>query len=411
MQRPFHRSILSLAVLALMQFAITWAQGDAHDHDHDQAHELEAAHDHHDLGELAGVRLLVASLDSPELLVLDAADGDVLGRFTVPSPGRVYQLPNTQYAAVTHRDANRVSFVHSGLRAVDHGDHMDLLQETPYVLKTVNFGPRPTHFFAHANDIAIYNDGDGSMAWHDSRLLGISLDFVQVPGLEADHGSVAVVEGYLVGGGVNEAGVRVFDRDARELAAFDGCPRLHGQAVLGNVVAFGCSDGVLLVEVLGDGSFGSAKLANPPGSPESARVGRLVAHPEGPVVIGNFGQGIAIIDPLELSLTPVELPAAPIAMRMSDDGALLVLTGDGALQRLDAATGDVYASVQVVEAVTEGQPRPSFALLGEHAFVTDPAHAAVWVVYLGHMEVETHYDLPFAPGSAAVMAIPGAVTH
>lgn len=406
MTRTLHRSILGIAVLAL--FAVAWAEGDD-----DHARDGDHGHDH-DHGELAGVRLLVASLDGPELLVLDATDGDVLGRFTIPGLGRAYQLPNAQLAAVTNRDADRVTFVHSGLSAVDHGDHMDLLQGTPYVLKTVNLGPRPTHFFAQGFDIAVYNDGDGSMAWLDARLLGISLDFVQVPGTAADHGSLAVVDGYLIGGGLREEGVRVFDRNETELASFGGCPGLHGQATLGNAVAFGCSDGVLIVEVRGGGTFAANKVGNPAGSPENARVGTLTAHPASPVMIGNFGQGIAIIDPVARSLTPVALPAAPAALRFGDDGELVVLTLDGALHRLDALSGDVLASVQVVQVVdaaAAGQPRPAFALIGDHAFVTDPAHGALWLVDLDHMEVETRFDLPFAPGSVAVMAIPGAVVH
>jgi hypothetical protein len=144
-------------------------EDDGHEHDHGDGHD-------HGHGELAGVRLLVASLDGPEAIVIDAADGDVVGRFTLPGLGRVYQLPNPQLAGVTHRDANRVSFVHSGLTAIDHGDHMDLVVGSPYVLQTVNLGPQPTHFFAMGHDIAVYNDGDGSMVWLDARLLGISLD-------------------------------------------------------------------------------------------------------------------------------------------------------------------------------------------------------------------------------------------
>jgi len=384
-----------------------------HDQDHDHDHEHDHGHDHgHGHGGLEGVRLLVASLDGPELIVLDADDGHVLGRFTTPGPGRVYQLPNPQLAGVVHRDANRVSFVHSGLTAVDHGDHMDLLMGSPYVLKTVNLGPLPAHFFARGNDIAVYLDGDGTMAWLDARLLGISLDFVDVPGFGADHGALAVVDGHLIGGGLNEAAVRVYDRQGTNLAAFEGCPRLHGQAVRGNAVAFGCSDGVLLVDSVGGGVFTSHKIANPPGSPENARVGTLVGHDGSPVLAGNFGQGIALIDPAARTLTPVALPAAPAGMRFADHGKkLLVLTLDGFLHALDPATGALLGSVEVLEPWEQGAPRPSFTHLGDHAFVVDPAHDAVWVIDLDHLEVETHYDLPFTPGSAAVLAIPGAVLH
>jgi len=391
-----------------------------HDHEHeddhahdDHAHDADHAHDHeHQHGELAGVRLLVASLDGPELIVLDAQDGHVLGSFTTPGPGRVYQLPDPQLAGVVHRDANRVSFVHSGLTAVDHGDHADLLEGSPYVLQTVNVGPMPTHFVARGHDIAIFLDGDGTMAWLDARLLGISLDFVDVPGRGADHGALAVVDGYLVGGGLNEAAVRVYDRSATQLAAFGGCPGLHGQAVRDDAVAFGCSDGVLLVSHVGGGVFTSHKIANPPGSPEGARVGTLAGHDGSPVLVGNFGQGIALIDARARTVAPVPLPAAPAGMRFSEDGArLLVLTLDGFLHALESATGEVLGSVEVLEPWAQGAPRPSFTHLGDHAFVVDPDHGAVWVIDLDHLEVETHYELPFTPGSAAVLAIPGAVIH
>ena len=400
---------------------------DDHDHGHDHGHDdhgHDHGHDDHghdhgpddhgpDHGQLAGVRLLLASLDGPEILVIAAGDGHVLGRFTVPGVGRAYQLPTMQYAAVTHRDANRVSFVHSGLSAVDHGDHLDLLEGPPYVLKTVNLGPRPTHFFAQGHDIAVYADGDGSMAWLDARLLGISLDITQIPGAAPDHGSLAVIDGFLVGGGLREGGVGVFDRSERELARFDGCPGLHGQATLGMRVAFGCSDGVLLVEVgPGGEGFAAHKLDDPGDAPAGARVGMLVSHPGARHVIGDFGEGLALIDPSARSLTPVALPAAPAAMRFTDGGrALLVLTLDGVLHALDPDSGEHRASRQVVAASQQGQPRPMLEVYGDYAFVTDPANARVLLVDAEQLEVEGHHHLPFAPGSVAVMAIPGAVLH
>ena len=400
--------VLLVALACGLGPALAQGTGEATTQTHDHEHDHDRDHGH---GGREGVRLLVASLDGPELVVLDAGDGEVIGRFTVPGLGRVYQLPNPQLAAVVHRDANRVSFVHGGLTAVDHGDHMDLLVGSPYVLKTVNLGRLPTHFFAQGHDIAVFNDGDGSMAWLDARLLGVSLDFVEIAGLGADHGALAVVAGHLVAGGLNEAAVRVYDRRANPIATFGGCPGLHGQAVLGDTAAFGCSDGVLLVGAAG-GTFTAHKVANPAGSPENARVGTLAADPGSPNLVGNFGQGIALVDPVARTLTPVALPAAPAGMRFAEHGEkLLVLTLDGFLHALDPATGAVLGSVEVLEPWTQGAPRPSFTHLGDHAFVVDPVHRAVWVVDLDHLEVETRFELPFAPGSAAVLAIPGAASH
>jgi hypothetical protein len=357
------------------------------------------------------VRLLVASLDGPELVVLDAEDGESWG--ASPSPERAASTSSRTRSSPrsTHRDANRVSFVHSGLSAIDHGDHQDLLQGPPYVLKTVNLGPRPGHFFARGHDIAVYADGDGSMAWLDARLLGISLDFLQIPGAGAGPGSLAVVDGFLIGGGQREGSVGVFDRSERELARISGCPGLHGQAVLAATVAFGCSDGVLLVAVEPDGTIGSHKLDNPAGAAEGVRVGTFVSDPDSPIMIADFGQGLALIDPAARSLSTVTLPATPAAMRFTAHGAtLLVLTLDGMLHAFDPAGGEIQASVRLLEDVP-GQAPPTLEVFGDHAFVTDPSHARVHLVDLGRMAVEAHHHLPFVPGSVAVMAIPGATIH
>lgn len=395
------------------------------DHEHDeQEHAEPEGHDHDDHGHdvdgpghgIEGVRLLVASLDGPELLVLDAEAGAVTGRFTVPGPGRAYQLPNAQLAAVVHRGANRVTFVHSGLTTIDHGDHADLLVGSPYVLSTVNLGREPGSLFAAGNDVAVWLEGDGGAAWLDARLLGVSLDFVEVPGpgpgAIGPGGALVVVDGHLVAAGADGAAVRVHDRRGSEVAAFGGCPVPRGQAVLGDVAALGCDDGVLLVTSAGGGVFTASKIANPAESPAGIRVRTLEADAGGPLVVGDFGRGIALIDVVARTLTTAPLPAEPAGMRFAEGGeVLLVLTIDGFLHALDPATGTVGTSVRVAHATAEGEARPSLAVLGDAAFVADPEHREIVWVDVEHLEVEARWSLPFTPGSLAVMGIGGAVRH
>ena len=123
--------------------------------------------------------------------------------------------------------------------------------------------------------------------------------------------------------------MRVHDRRGQEIAAFGGCPVPQGQAVLGDVAAFGCSDGVLLVAAAGGGVFTSHKIAHPPGSPAGARVLTLAADAGGPLVAGDFGQGIALIDVVARSLSTVSLPSEPVGMRFVEDGEVLVVLTDG----------------------------------------------------------------------------------
>jgi hypothetical protein len=384
------------------------------DHDHDEAHDHDHDDDHgHAHGEgVAGTRLLVSEAGGALLVVLDLATGAELARFGTPGPGNVYQLPDPQVAVVVHRADHRVTFVHSGLSEVDHGDHADLVEGNPYVLQTLNVGQQPTHFFARGNDIAIFNDGDGTVVWLDRRLLGVSLDYVAIDGREPDHGAVAVVADHAFVGYLRTGVVDVVDRSGATVATFEGCPGLHGQAPWASGVAFGCSDGVLLVEARSGGTFVAHKLANPARSPEGARVGTVVGDAGAAMLVGNFGQGLVLIDPAARSLTPVELPAAPLVMRFAEAGEMLVvLTADGMLHALDPANGAVLRSVAVVDAFETGATRPTMTVLGEHVYVADPLHSEIVEVHVDEFEVERRLPVPFAPGGVAGLAILGAVLH
>ncbi len=374
-----------------------------HDEDHDGHGHAEG---------VAGTRLLVAEADGATLLVLDLASGAELARFGTPGPGTVHALPDGQLAVVVHGADHRVTFVHSGLTEIDHGDHADLVEGLPYVLQTLNVGQRPTHAFAMGNDLAFFNEGDGSVAWFDRRLLGVSLDYVALEGRGPGAGAVAVQGGHAYVGFEAAGLVDVVDRSGTSLATFEGCPELRGQAPWASGVAFGCSDGVLLVEARPGGSFAAHELEYPAGSPEGVRVETLVGDEGAGVLVGDFGRGVALIDPMARSLTPVALPAAPLAMRFAEGGeVLVVLTADGLLHALDPASGVVLRSVAVVDALTADAPRPTMTVLGDHVYVADPLHAEVVEVHVDAFEVERRLPVSITPGGVAGLAIPGAVGH
>jgi DNA-binding beta-propeller fold protein YncE len=397
------------------------AEHDDHDHadehaehdDHDHADDHADAHADHGHGAgIAGTRLLVAEADGPRLVVLDLATGTELARFGTPGPGTVHPLPDGQVAVVLHRDTDRVTVVHSGLTVVDHGDHADLVEGLPYVVQTVNLGPAPSGIFARGADLAIYHDGDGSVAWLDRRLLGVSLDYAFIAGRAPGAGAVAVVDGLAYVGSHDLGRVDAVDAEGRTVASFDGCPELRAPAAWAGGVAFGCADGVLLVARDADGAVTAHYLANPEAAPAGARVAGIVGDGASPTLVGGFGEGLVRIDPVARALTWFALPAAPLAMGFADGGAVLVvLTADGALHALDPNTGAVQRSVAVVDAVVAGAVRPSLAIVGEHVYVADPTHDVVVEVYVDAFEVERRLALPFTPGGLAGLAIEGAATH
>jgi hypothetical protein len=414
------------------------ASDDGHSVDHDDAHghdddpgddghseDHDDAHGHDDEHEAAGTRLLVASADTPTLVVLDLATGRVIARFTTPGVGHVHQLPDPRHAAVLHPDEHRVTIVHSGLSAVDHGDHMDLLEGTPYVLQTMHLGRQPTQLVAHGSDIVVTAAGDGVIAWLDSRLLGISLDYTEIAVAGGEPRALAVVGGELLV--ARDGSLERYDRSGALVDSGDGCREPAGAAVVGadyggpedatgpgaaTTVLLGCADGVLLVEIAGDGTLVARLLDYPGGSPAGARAGAFVGHPERGVAIGTFGVGLLVVDVAARTVRAVDLSAAPLDVRFSEGGdVLVVLTGDGRLHRLDPASGEVAASVEVAAAVEPGAPLPSLALLGDVAYVADPTHRRVLEVHVDDMAVERRFDLDVTPGGVAVLAIPGAIRH
>ncbi|MER3443001.1 MAG: hypothetical protein C4342_01750 [Armatimonadota bacterium] len=352
-------------------------------------------------------RLVVADAKDGSLKVLDLETAQVVGTFSTPGPANVYPVTGTPYVFAVHREANRVSVVYSGLWLEDHGDHEDLLLEKPYVFATLNTGPKPTHYFNHGHHAAIFNDGDGTVAVFDTRKLGVVADFKEYATGAPDHGAPVVMGDALLSGSLNRGVVEVYTLAGRKVLEFPGCPRLHGEAVAGNTTAFGCDDGVLLLERRGNG-FAARKLAEPAGSPANARVGTLVAHQAHPFFIGNFGQGLARLD---ARFTPYPLPANPVRFAFSADGRyLVVLTADGRLHVLEPADGKVLRSLGVVGPVAaggEGAVRPSLAVGTEHAYVADPQKGVVLEVELANLQVRRSFEVGGTPLSLALVWLEG----
>jgi hypothetical protein len=279
-------------------------------------------------------------------------------------------------------------------------------------LQTVNVGRQPAQFFARGNDLVFFNDGDGTVAWLDRRLLGVSLDYVVIDGRGPDHGGVATFDDHAFVGYARAGLVDVVDRSGETVATFEGCPSLRGQAPWASGVAFGCSDGVLLVEARPDGTFAADKLTYPAGGADGARVGTVVGDPGSEVLVGDFGQGIAVIDTAAGSVASVALSASPLVMRFAEAGeVLIVLSADGMLHALEPASGTVVRSVAVVEALEPGATRPTMVVLGEHVYVGDPLHEEIVEVHVDAFEVERRLAVPFAPGGVAGLAILGAAQH
>lgn len=349
-------------------------------------------------------RLAVADGREPMVRVLDE-DGRVLGQFTVPGPASLYPLPGGQYVLAVHRDAGAVSFLFGGLRLEDHGEHKDVKEENPHVAATLRTGPKPTHTFSNGEALAVFHDGDGTVALFDLRRLGLDFTPRLVATGGADHGAVVLLGGALLVGGLERGRVEVYTpAGARVLTLPQACPRLHGEAVLGGVAAFGCADGVLLVEKQGQGFVGR-KVPHPAGTPEGARVSTLTAHPRAGVFVGNFGQALAFLEPGGSRWEVLPLPARPLRFAFDPEGeALYVLTADGRFHKVDPRARRVVGSLEVMAAP---EAAPGLALGHGVAYVADPSRGDVVRVDLEAWRVAARLKVGGAPLHLALFEVEG----
>lgn len=356
-------------------------------------------------------RLVVADGQAHTLTVLDAKEGTRLASFSTPGRvGNVMPSSNRRWVYAVHPDNNRVTVLDSGLRLVDHGDHSDLKVEAPFVRGTVYTGKKPIDFWAANGMATVHNDDDGTLAVFDDERLELALDYVEIKGAGTGHNNAVVLEDTVLLSLASQGRVTAYGMDGKVKAAFEGCPGTHGWTTRGTTfAAAGCTDGVMLFTMLGP-TVQMTKVGEPAGSPENARVSTITSHKSSPVLVGNFGQGLAIVWPDRPELSAMPLSANPLRFAFDHDGArLIALTADGKVQAVDPLEARVVWRVDAVTAwdVAVGGPRPSIAVGETSAWATDPPRGEVVEIGLATGAVVRRIPVGGTPTLIALVALEG----
>ncbi len=402
-----------------------------HDHaDHDHADHDHADHDHadHDHAGIAPARLAVADGKEAVVHLLDGESGDVLVTYEVASPARVYAGSDGTLAYALQMDGNQVNVIDTGIRFEPHDDHFHVELVEPALLDFALAGTTPIHFVAHDGQIAIFNDGDGMATIFDEAIVRGGGEVTLIDSGRPHHGVAVPLDDVVLISlpdptdpeAALPVGVSVRTLDGAEVAAFDNCPRLHGEASIGHdAVAFGCVDGVLIVARDGDG-WSSRKIDNPAENPNNSRVGTLAYNEHSGLLVGNFSrEGITLFDLEAGVMAPVVLPVPMWAFTWSQHDAheVLVLTVDGALHVLDGESGEILESLEVMDGFgvpqqgEQGVLRPLLVAAGDMAYISSPAAGEVIEVHLSEMAVERRIPAgtaPFALAAFGAMADPHA---
>ncbi|MGW7225847.1 zinc metallochaperone AztD [Streptomyces cyaneofuscatus] len=248
-------------------------------------------------------------------------------------------------------------------------------------------GAKPGHVVRHGGKTVLFTDGTGEVNVFDPAALsdGRKPEGRTYTSAKPHHGvAIELAGGELVttlGTEEKRTGALVLDKDSKEIARAENCPGVHGEAAAqGEVVGFGCEDGVLLYK---DGEF---TKVDAPG--DYARTGNQAGSDASPILLGDYKTDpdaelerptrISLIDTRTAKMKLVDLGTSYSfrSLARGPHGEALVLGTNGILHVIDPETGKVEKKIEAVGDWTEPldwqQPRPTLFVRDHTAYVSDP---------------------------------------
>ena len=344
--------------------------------------DTSGRHSHSDI--TSAGRMVIYDQDSASLKVMDMESESILSTYLLPGDTpRLYSSPGNRYAVIIQRSDNLVSFLDSGLYTEDHGDHIHEYAEDPAFLDFTLPGSRPTHYTSHDEISAVFFDAQEGITssvtlFSDSDIGNgeISGDLTLTNNM---HGVAKLIDDQLF---VTYRDPLIVDTtlpaEVERYSFNDGaflfehryeeeCPRLHGSAANEDFIAFGCSDGVLAVN-LSDPAYPAVKVENPESLADESRIGSLYAHHDVSEFVGVAGNQFYVIDPADSSdpYHELSLPddVSRIAQGFAAKGKVFYILGDDGKLYLFNVNSDweSIAPVDVADAVGDGDVSPAITI-------------------------------------------------
>ncbi|MBU1308566.1 MAG: 5-methyltetrahydrofolate--homocysteine methyltransferase [Gammaproteobacteria bacterium] len=398
--------------------------GDDHDHDHDEISSVG--------------RLVISAKDSNLVSVYELEDGSLLDSFAVAdTPSALAASAGKRYALVVQRTTDRVEFVDGGLFQEDHVDHLHDYQQAPALSSFVLSESRPTHITSTDSQTAVFFDGDGNSSTPAAVAVitdaDISTDSNGYPVLHYTthmHGA-AQARGEYVLSTIRDANsattlpdkVGLYhahdDHFHEEMVFTETCPGLHGSAQNEHVIAFGCTDGVLVIAQQGE-TFTASKIANTDDFSGTMRIGTLVGAMHAEHLVGFAGSSMFAIHAEDGEMDLVDWQggegAGIIGYGFADKGEKFVLLDnqgyltilnyhghehDGAAAAEEPAF-EFAAKVQLTSADVSTMPSGSrfelaISASDDKVYVANPIDSTLLTVDIADAEVVATKQLNFVP--------------
>ncbi len=344
--------------------------------------------DDHDHGGLRGRLVFTNAGSDAHAYVYDLDAGEMLPDLHLDYPAHsLYASPGKRFAVITQRDTganpNQVQFVDAGLFA--HGDHIDAVD--PSLVSLTLSGETPAHYRAVEDQAALFFDGATAsnrfVLFTDASLEAASI-IAADSSLAAHHGIAEPRGEFVLTSNATRDAIEVHelhgDHFHLEETLAEPCTGLHGGGSLEDFAAFGCDDGVLVVEQTSTG-FIASKVTTP------LRVTQVSGH-HALSQFATFATGNQVmyaVDPVAGTQQEIDWSNGAGATRSQHQidahgEHLLVLDTTGTLHVLEADDWSYKGSVAVLGNVTGAQITTSGT--EDIAYITDPANEAILAVDL-----------------------------
>lgn len=369
-------------------------------------------------------RLFVSDHAEPVVHVLDALDGDVLATFEIDGPATLYASESGESVYAVQGDANRVTAISTGIAFADHGDHADIDVDDPRLTGVEIEGDYPVHFVEHHGQWAAFFDNEGlARVFSEHDALEGEAEVREVQSGAPHHGVVIAYGDYdLVSEPHPEdpsnlpVGIKVLDRSGEQVGELAACPDLHGEAASGNLTAFACETGLLVVTASAGGAPSITHLPYADSLPEG-KATTLIGGRGLQYFLGNYGaSAVVLIDPSEDdAFRLVELPTRRVHFAVDPVRARFayIFTEDGKLHQLDVLAGEIVNAIQVTGPYSMdgswADPRPRVAVAGENIVVTDPLESRLLLIDAASFEPAGEIALEGTPFNIVAVGGTGTV--
>jgi hypothetical protein len=345
-------------------------------------------------------RLFVADHTQPLVRAIDFESGKELGRYDLKGYAALTASASGKTIYATQSDADVIHVIATGIDFTDHGEHSDIKVKEPALLQAKLEGKRPVHVVPHGDHVVVFYDRGGKAEIIEEHDLLEGKTEARAVDATAPHHGVAVTMGKFVLVSVPDTkakvkpdelppriGLRVLDGEGKQIGDIATCTDLHGEATSARLVAFGCTEGVLVARPGGLDGPKLQMLAYPDNLPKET-VGTLLGGKSMQFFLGNFGADkIVLIDPDATEpYRLVELPTRRIdfALDPADMRNAYILTEDGDLHVLDVIKGEFVGKAKVTEPYSKDgywrDPRPRLAVADGQIAITDPRQSLVRVI-------------------------------